>query len=116
MQELGVSQKLREMAMQRVWKTLIAAEFIGALAVSGCTGSESPGQYLDDALITSKVSSRIAEDAELEDATIDVRTEQGVVWLSGVVETKKLKTRAIKLATSVEGVKKVKAPQLVIVQ
>ncbi len=90
--------------------------FIGVLGVLGCTGAESPGQYLDDALLTSKVESRISEDAQLEDATISVRTEQGIVWLSGVVETKKLRNRAIKLATSVEGVKKVKAPKLVILQ
>ena len=87
-----------------------------SLIGAGCTTSQSPGQFIDDALITSKVESRLSEDDALADATIDVRTENGVVWLSGVVSSKALRKRAATLASSVEGVKKLKLDKLVVVQ
>jgi osmotically-inducible protein OsmY len=70
--------------------------------------SQTPGAYMDDSLITTKVKTAIFNEPGLDVAEISVETYQGVVQLSGFVESESDISRAVEVAQRVEGVKSVK--------
>ena len=65
-----------------------------------------------DAWITTKVKTELATAKHVKASDISVETSDGVVTLSGTVSTKGEKTRAVKLAKAVKGVKSVDASNL----
>jgi hyperosmotically inducible protein len=67
-----------------------------------------------DAWITTKVKSELATAKHVKASDISVDTSDSVVTLSGTVATKNEKARAVKLAKSVKGVKKVEASGLTV--
>jgi hyperosmotically inducible protein len=71
------------------------------------TSTDTTGQYLDDATITSKVKAAFAEDKWVKGRDISVRTDHGVVDLTGNVQSKDESDRATELATKVKSVKAV---------
>jgi hypothetical protein len=82
-----------------------------ALAVGACAGDathRSTGRYIDDATITAAVKSKLIGDETVKASNINVDTYNGVVQLSGFVETKDEASQAVALAEEVEGVKSVK--------
>ena len=88
---------------------------IGALALGGLNGGcapkstpETTGQYVDDTVITTKVKSALLGDAAVKSFQIKVETHQGVVQLSGFVDTSDQKSAAGKDASAVPNVKDVK--------
>jgi hypothetical protein len=62
---------------------------------------------LDDAAITTKVKSAVLAEPGLKSLQINVDTKDAVVTLSGTVDTPELKSRAVQIAQSVQGVKSV---------
>ncbi len=83
---------------------------LGALA-GGCAStstSTSTGEYVDDAVITTKVKSALLGKDDVKSFDISVETLLGVVQLSGFVETAAQKSAAGKVASGVKGVKEVK--------
>lgn len=83
--------------------TAISAERMDVAA----GGGQSAGDYIDDAVITTKVKAAIAADDKLSAFQINVETLKGVVQLSGFVDTHDQITRAAEVAQKVEGVKSV---------
>lgn len=82
-----------------------------AASLSACamfSGRETVGQYVDDTTITTKVKADILGDASLKVLQINVETMQGVVQLSGFVDSAKSKEKAENIARYVNGVKSVK--------
>ena len=82
-----------------------------ALAASsaGCavtSGRETPGEYVDDATITTKVKASIVSELGLKQ--IGVETMQNVVQLSGFVDSPLTKAKAGEIAAGITGVKEVK--------
>ena len=69
--------------------------------------SESTGQYVDDATITTKVKTALVRDQSLKGFEIGVETYKDVVQLSGFVDTKQAAQRAQEVAAKVEGVRSV---------
>ena len=69
---------------------------------------ESPGEYVDDTVITAKVKSAMLEEPSLKSAEINVETFKGIVQLSGFVRSRADINRAVELANGVKGVKSVK--------
>jgi len=67
----------------------------------------SVGTQIDDATITAKIKLKLLEDPITKARKIDVDTVNGVVTLTGVVESEKEIKRAIEIAKSVKGVRKV---------
>jgi len=88
------------------------AVFLGLLAAfQGCSTSqshESTGQYVDDSVVTSKVKTAIVNDMALKGFQINVKTYQGVVQLSGFVDSAQNANKAAELARGVNGVTDVK--------
>lgn len=70
--------------------------------------SRSTGETLDDASITTRVKTAIAQDEGLGRAlAINVDTYRGVVSLSGFVDDKQQVTEAARVAMRIAGVEKV---------
>jgi len=69
---------------------------------------ESTGEYVDDSTITTKVKALLAEDDFLKSFQIGVETYQGVVQLSGFVNSQQAVSKAGEITRSVKGVRSVK--------
>jgi osmotically-inducible protein OsmY len=87
----------------------------GAFAIGGFTGgckptttSDTPGQFVDDSVITTKVKSALLADDAVKSFEIKVETIKGVVQLSGSVDNSDQKSAAGKDAAAVAGVTDVK--------
>ena len=81
------------------------------LAFTACAASESArstGTYVDDKVIASKVKTELIANEETKARNIEVEVYQGVVQLSGFVETESSKKMAGDIARRVEGVVSVK--------
>jgi hyperosmotically inducible periplasmic protein len=65
------------------------------------------GEAVDDASTTAKVKLALAKDDQVAAYRIDVDTNNGVVTLTGNVKSPAEADRAVKVAQSIEGVKKV---------
>lgn len=79
--------------------------------VLGCASSskqEGAGEYIDDAVITTKVKAEIFNDDSLKSSEINVETFKGVVQLSGFVNSRTDINRAVEVTRRVNGVSGVK--------
>jgi osmotically-inducible protein OsmY len=73
----------------------------------GDTTTDTTGQYVDDATLTTMVKAAFAQDKGVKGRDISVRTDQGVVDLTGTVNSKSESDKATELATQVKSVKAV---------
>ena len=94
-------------------RSYISALFLAVTLVSvvGCastTKQEGTGEYIDDAVITTKVKTAIFNEPTLKSAEINVETFKGVVQLSGFVKYQADMSRAVEVARTVGGVRSVK--------
>ena len=88
-----------------VGTSLLLAALFGTLqAMAKDTTTDTPGQYVDDATITAKVKEGFSEDKLVKGRDISVRTDHGVVDLTGTVNSKAESDRATNLATKVKAV------------
>jgi osmotically-inducible protein OsmY len=90
--------------------TLLATT-IGCSSTSkheGTTKKESAGEYVDDAVITTKVKKAIFDEPSLKSSEIHVETYKGVVQLSGFVSSEADIKKAVEVARGVKGVTSVK--------
>lgn len=91
-----------------------ASAFFLALILAGMTGcagtasKESTGEYIDDAVITTKVKAAILDQPTLKSMEIHVETFKGTVRLSGTVESRSSIDKAVEVARNVSGVKSVR--------
>ncbi len=89
--------------------TAIFLSFFFLLAGCASTSKEkSTGEFIDDAVITTKVKAALVEDDELKATEIQVETFKGTVQLSGFVANSSHVSKATKVARSVNGVTSVK--------
>jgi len=80
------------------------------LGMAGCVAPNSPqstGQYIDDVSLTARVKTALIEDPATKARNIEVDTYNGVVQLSGVVDTTQERTRAERVAGGIAGVVRV---------
>jgi osmotically-inducible protein OsmY len=97
----------------RILKLLVCSMLVAA-PMSAFTGyaatekNETTGQYVDDSVITTKVKAAIFKVKTLKTLQINVKTYQGVVQLSGFVDSTQSVRKAREVAGNVEGVKAVK--------
>jgi len=99
----------RTVLRRTVWMPLAIA-LLATVSVTACTStatSESTGEYVDDAAITSKVKTALLNDAGLKSFSIGVETYKQVVQLSGFVNSDAVKARAGQVAAGVAGVRSV---------
>ena len=89
--------------------TVLAAFMVFALAGCAPTSTrEGTGEYIDDALITSKVKAAFAADPTVKATEVNVETFKGTVQLSGFVESRESAQKAVQIARQVKGVTEVR--------
>ncbi len=94
--------------MVRAFKTLtVMMAFL--ILITGCQAmtGETMGENIDDGTLTSYVKTKLASDKLVTLTRVGVETNNGVVYLTGEVETAEQRSRIGSLASEVKGVKKV---------
>jgi osmotically-inducible protein OsmY len=80
-------------------------------ALVGCTSvptQQPAAEVIDDGVVTAKVKAALVDDPLTKVHQINVETFKGNVQLSGFVESDEARSRALKLARDIDGVKNVK--------
>ena len=80
---------------------------LAAALFAGCASSEvsrSTGEYIDDQTINARVKTALLRDETVSGYEVSTTTFDGVVQLSGFVETEDERQRAEQLAMGVDGV------------
>src|ERR1051325_7129064 len=83
---------------------LVAALMTVLLVAGVCLAAD---KKLSDDSISDFVRLRLASDPDVKGGALNAVTKDGVVTLTGVVETERQRDKATKLATKVKGVKQV---------
>lgn len=97
------------MNIARGFTSMVSSLLIVALVACAPTAKrESPGEFIDDTMITGKVKAALVADPELKATEINVETYKGTVQLSGFVASPDDIPKAVQLARGVNGVKSVK--------
>lgn len=76
------------------------------LVLSACASTpkrEGAGEYIDDAVITTKVKAALVDDPQLKAREINVETFKGTVQLSGFVSSRDDINKAVAVARGVKG-------------
>lgn len=94
----------------RFLDTLFAAVVLAACASK--PNVASTGEYIDDAVITTKVKAALLKDPVVSGMVVNVESFKGVVQLSGFVKTSAERDRAIEITQGIGGVKQVKNDSL----
>lgn len=98
--------------MKQINKYLSAVFLAVALGSAvGCASTSTEkgtGEYIDDAVITTKVKTALINDPLTKAYQIEVETYKGVVQLSGFVATQAEVNKATEVARGVAGVTSVK--------
>ena len=96
--------------MRPLQKFISLAAILALLTLSACAGtasSRSTGTYIDDKTISTKVEAQLAADSITKAIQVEVETYDGVVQLSGFVDSPAARQRAEEIARGVGGVKAV---------
>ncbi len=97
-----------ENAEQKIEQTTEkAGEKIEGAKKSVIDKTQTAGEYIDDSVITMKVKTAILNDPILNASHIEVTTVNGVVKLSGTVDSEQSIGRAMEVANSQKNVKSV---------
>ncbi len=75
--------------------------------ISACDSTrtqESPGEYIDSSVITTKVKTALVDDSQVSALEIEVDTFKDRVILSGFVDSEAERVKAEQIAWSVDGV------------
>jgi len=83
---------------------ICAALLLLCLCATLCLAQSKP---ISDNLIIDQVRIKLSADTEVKGGALEVDSKQGVVTLSGSVETERQKDKATKLARKIKGVKQV---------
>ena len=103
-----------ENAEQKIEQTTEKAEIkIDAAKESVIDKAQATGEYIDDSVITATVKAAIANDSMLKASHIEVTTVNGVVTLSGTVDSEQVIGRAIEVANSQKNIKSVQTALIV---
>ena len=93
----------------RVEARVVALAVLVVVGLCGCvalTGS-TLGQNIDDTNITTEIKARLAAEKAATLTRVHVETQQGTVYLTGIVATEALKERAGEIAKRIHGVRDV---------
>jgi len=108
------SQEAKNRALELARNTDGVVDVVDMIAVrtAGNAGDapepdRSVGEVIDDAGITMKVKAKLLSDDGVKGTRIDVDTREGVVYLTGKVNSEAEKNKAVQLAKETKGVKDV---------
>jgi len=87
--------------------SLMAVLFVVSLAGCQSMTGKTAGQNVDDSALTARVKTKLVSEKAANFTRIDVDTNNGIVYLNGVVPDTQQKAKAEELARNTDGVKKV---------
>ena len=91
-------------AFKRLTVTLVVLFFMtGCQAMTG----QTMGENIDDSYITGAVKTQLASDKLVSLTRVEVETNNGIVYLTGQVQTAEQRSHIGSLASQVKGVKRV---------
>jgi len=91
-------------ALKRAAVTLVVLFFMtGCQAMTG----QTMGEQIDDSYITGAVKTQLASDKLVSLTRVEVETNNGVVYLTGQVQTAEQRSHIGSVASQVKGVKRV---------
>src|SRR5262245_43684758 len=93
--------------------TLLAAAVVAVSACAPTAHSRSTGQYIDDQALAARVKSALIEAPQVSAGDVEVETYNGVVQLSGFVDSSNQADAAVAAVQKVPGVRQVKNNMLV---
>jgi hyperosmotically inducible protein len=87
----------------------LAGTLVVLFFMTGCQAmtGQTMGETIDDSYITGAVKTQLASDKMVSLTRVEVETNNGVVYLTGQVQTAEQRSRIGSLASQVKGVKKV---------
>jgi hyperosmotically inducible protein len=87
----------------------LAVTLVVLFFMTGCQAmtGQTMGETIDDSYITGAVKTQLASDKAISLTRVEVETNNGVVYLTGQVETAEQRSRVGSLASQVKGVKRV---------
>jgi hyperosmotically inducible protein len=94
-------------AATRVAKSVEGVQKVDNNLTVGSGTARSAGEVIDDGVVTTKVKAALVADTSVKAHEINVETREGVVQLSGFVDSTDAKSKAAELAGRVAGVKEV---------
>lgn len=88
---------------------ILTVTFAVLFFMTGCQAltGRTMGENIDDSYITSAVKTKLASDKMVTLTRVSVETNNGIVYLTGQVETPEQRSRIGSLASEVNGVKRV---------
>lgn len=109
-----IDQKTEDAKQKIDQETEKAGKKIDDAKESVSNSAEKAGEYISDSVITAKVKTAIIGDSILRASHIDVTTVNGVVKLSGTVDSEQSLGRALEVAGSQKDVKSVETKLIVV--
>ena len=94
--------------LNRISALIVAIMLTAVVGCASTSKQESTGEYVDDAVITTKTKAAILNEPSLKSAEINVETFKGVVQLSGFVSSQANIYKAVEVARNVKGVTNVR--------
>ena len=94
--------------IKRISAASLAVMLAAAMGCSTAQTQETPGEYVSDAWITTKVKAMLVEDSQVKATEVNVETHKGTVQLTGFVGTEAAMIQAVRIAHTVKGVNSVK--------
>jgi hyperosmotically inducible protein len=83
----------------------IAVVGIALVGLTGCASSMvSPSTRHSDSGITSVIEASLEANDKVDDDRVEVQTREGIVYLTGVVDTEEARRQAVRVAWNTEGV------------
>ncbi len=98
----------KEVAMRKVLvPVVLLVALLVTLTACATPAGRSAGQVIDDGTITTHVKAKLLNDNVTRGLAISVQTFEGQVTLTGAVDTRQERAKAVELAAAVPGVRKV---------
>ena len=91
-----------------IYAIFLAISLATAMGCAATLPNQSAGEYLDDAVITTKVKASLIDQPSLKASEIRIETFKGTVYLRGLVTSQAQIDKAGQVARSVNGVRAVK--------
>jgi osmotically-inducible protein OsmY len=97
------------MHSERKYSGILVLLVLVQFFLAGCTAltGETAGQSIDDTVLTSEVKAKLGDEKLINTTRISVKTERGVVYLTGAVGTSEERDKAVSIAKNVKGVREV---------
>ena len=94
--------------LKRLSAVFFAIVFVSLLGCAGSPTQESPGEYITDSWITTKVKAALVDSPQVKASEVNVETFKGTVQLSGFVSSSAAMNEAVRVTRGIKGVTSVR--------